>query len=200
MVVFIDGMVTVSRADRQTMLRPVLAHRLDELLGRHVSAQVDHLEAAAFEHGRHQVLADVVQVALHRADGHASRRLGPARRPAAGGSAPASPSWRGPPAAAPARSTLRTRSAGPPRPWPAPCSCTEINWSGSTFSARASLVTATAVLASPFRTASYSFCQIRHESLLVSSDRHCAVELVHGVEHGHDVLPPASGPGRCGSC
>jgi hypothetical protein len=48
----------------------VLLDRGHELLGSHVPAQVDHLEAGAFEHHRHQVLADVVQVALGGADHH----------------------------------------------------------------------------------------------------------------------------------
>ena len=44
-------------------------------LDRVVDAQVDDLEARAFEHHRHQVLADVVDVALDRADDDLADRL-----------------------------------------------------------------------------------------------------------------------------
>ena len=55
----------------------LLLGRFDEFLRRHVNAQIDHFEPAAFEHRGHQVLADVVQVALHGADDDAAGRLGP---------------------------------------------------------------------------------------------------------------------------
>ena len=50
----------------------------DELLRRHVDAQVDHLEAAALQHRGHQVLADVVQIAPDGANRHPADRLGAA--------------------------------------------------------------------------------------------------------------------------
>src|SRR5205807_1668068 len=46
----------------------VLFDRGDELLGRRVDAEVEDLEARALEHDHAQVLADVVDVALYRAD------------------------------------------------------------------------------------------------------------------------------------
>src|SRR5450759_4030374 len=46
--------------------RPVLLGRLDELLGRDVRAQVDHLDVGALPHHPDEVLADVVEVALDR--------------------------------------------------------------------------------------------------------------------------------------
>ena len=49
-------------------MRAVLLDRGHELLGRHVAPEVDDLEAGALEHHRHQVLADVVEVALRGAD------------------------------------------------------------------------------------------------------------------------------------
>ena len=60
-------------------LRLVLVDGLDELLGRHVRAQVDDLEAGAFEHHGDQVLADVVQVALDGADDDLAGRRRAAR-------------------------------------------------------------------------------------------------------------------------
>ncbi len=42
--------------------------RLEILLDRRVDAEIDHLETGTFQHHRHQVLADVVDVALHGAD------------------------------------------------------------------------------------------------------------------------------------
>ena len=47
----------------------------DELLRGHVDAQVNDLEAAAFEQRGDQVLADVVQIAFDGADGDAADRL-----------------------------------------------------------------------------------------------------------------------------
>ena len=43
-------------------------HRTDELLRIHVDAQVHYLEPGSLHHHRHQVLADVVDIALHRPD------------------------------------------------------------------------------------------------------------------------------------
>src|ERR1051326_1467729 len=54
----------------------VLLHGLDELLGRGVDAQVEDLEPGALEHDHAEVFADVVDVALHRADDVAANRLG----------------------------------------------------------------------------------------------------------------------------
>src|ERR1039458_6542434 len=45
-------------------LRLPLLNRGHKLLRRNIGAEIDHLESAAFEHGSHDVLADVVQVAL----------------------------------------------------------------------------------------------------------------------------------------
>ena len=50
---------------------------LDELLGRDVDAQVDHLEPHAAEHHDHDVLADVVNVVLHGAHHHGARAISP---------------------------------------------------------------------------------------------------------------------------
>ena len=153
MVVFMDGIVTVEQGGEANDLRPSSRDGLDELLRRHVGAQVDDLEPAPFEQGGDQVLADVVQVSLHGADGDGARRLGPALGQQAGGAARASPSWPAPRGAVRARSTplasnrLPTSSiAGTIVP--------EISFEGSMFSAIASLVMATAVLASPLSTAS----------------------------------------------
>src|SRR5437879_4280614 len=54
----------------------VLSDRVNELLRRHLHAQVDHLEPGALEHDVHQVLADVVHVALDRAHDHLADRGG----------------------------------------------------------------------------------------------------------------------------
>ena len=51
-------------------VRLVLLERVQVLLDRVVDAEVDDLEAGAFQHHRDQVLADVVDVALDRADHH----------------------------------------------------------------------------------------------------------------------------------
>ena len=61
-------MVVVKKAERATIVPSFSLDGGDELLRRHVHAQVDHLESAAFEHRGDEVLTDVVQVALHRAD------------------------------------------------------------------------------------------------------------------------------------
>ena len=53
----------------------MLLERREVFLDRVVDAQVDDLEARAFEHHGHQVLADVVDVALHRADDDLADRL-----------------------------------------------------------------------------------------------------------------------------
>src|SRR6266852_6059503 len=57
-------------------VRLVLFDGGDELLGRRVDAEVEHLEARALEHDHAQVLADVVDVALDGADDVAAYRLG----------------------------------------------------------------------------------------------------------------------------
>ena len=49
----------------------------DELLHVGVDAQVGHLEPGALQHHGHQVLADVVDVALDGSDDHAADGLGP---------------------------------------------------------------------------------------------------------------------------
>ena len=53
----------------------MLLERGEVLLDRVVDAEVDHLEAGALEHHRDQVLADVVDVALDRADHDLADRL-----------------------------------------------------------------------------------------------------------------------------
>jgi hypothetical protein len=75
MVVFMDVIVTVSSAESATRLA-LRRGSFDEALRRHVRAQVDHLEAAALQHRRHQVLPDVVQIALDRPNHHAPYGLG----------------------------------------------------------------------------------------------------------------------------
>jgi hypothetical protein len=50
--------------------------RGEELVDVGVDAEVDHLEAGAFEHHRREVLADVVDVALHGSDDDLADRLG----------------------------------------------------------------------------------------------------------------------------
>ena len=69
-------MVVVNRAERATIVPFFSLAASTNRLGRHVDAQIDHLETAAFEHRGHQVLADVVQVALHCADDDPPDRLG----------------------------------------------------------------------------------------------------------------------------
>ena len=71
---FMPVMVVVSRADSPTTWAPSASAVVDEALRRHVGAEVDDLEAGALEHDAHQVLADVVQVALDRADDHLAQR------------------------------------------------------------------------------------------------------------------------------
>ena len=53
-----------------------LLERREVLLDRVVDAEIDDLEAGALEHHRDQVLADVVNVALDRADDDLADRLG----------------------------------------------------------------------------------------------------------------------------
>ena len=53
----------------------MLVERGEVLVDGGVHAEIDHLEAGAFHHHRHEVLADVVDVALHRADDHRADRL-----------------------------------------------------------------------------------------------------------------------------
>ncbi len=48
-----------------------------KFFGRHVRAQIHHAEVGALPHHRDEVLADVVQVALHRADDGGVLRLDP---------------------------------------------------------------------------------------------------------------------------
>jgi hypothetical protein len=55
----------------------MLFERREELLGVGVDAQVDDFEPGPFEHHRHQVLADVVDVALDGADDDLADRFGP---------------------------------------------------------------------------------------------------------------------------
>jgi hypothetical protein len=57
-------------------VRLVLTHRIDELLGRDLHAEVDDVEAGALEHDVDQVLADVVHVALDGAHHDGPDRLG----------------------------------------------------------------------------------------------------------------------------
>ena len=52
----------------------MLPHRLDQRLGRHLDAEVHHLEAVVRQDDVHQVLADVVHVALDRREEHFSAR------------------------------------------------------------------------------------------------------------------------------
>ena len=56
-------------------VRLVLLDRGHELLGRHLDAEVDHLEAGPLEHDVDEVLADVVDVALDRAHQELADRL-----------------------------------------------------------------------------------------------------------------------------
>lgn len=49
---------------------------LDELVGRNIDADIDDFETAAFEHGGHEVLADVVEVAFHGSDDHLADAAG----------------------------------------------------------------------------------------------------------------------------
>ena len=123
-VVFIEGIVTVSSADRQTRFGRCASvpHPRNGPRGTSAPRSSD-LETAAFQHGRDDVLADIVQIALDRADGDASGWLCAARRQQRPDQLQRRPSWRAQPAAAPARSNPRTRSGGPPRPWRAPWPC-----------------------------------------------------------------------------
>ena len=70
------GIVVVRNAEKPTMSGLVLLDRRDELLRGHLDAEVDHLEAGALEHDVHQVLADVVDVALDRAHQERADGLG----------------------------------------------------------------------------------------------------------------------------
>ena len=58
------GIVVVRNAEKPDDVGLVLLDLLDELLRRHLHAEVDHLEAGALEHDVDEVLADVVDVAL----------------------------------------------------------------------------------------------------------------------------------------
>ena len=61
-------------------VRLLLTRRVENLRRRHHDAEVDHLEVVAAEHDAHDVLADVVHVALDR--GGDDLAGGPRRRPA----------------------------------------------------------------------------------------------------------------------
>ena len=50
--------------------------RVQIIFHRIVNAEVDDFKAGAFHHHRHQVFADVVDVAFHRADDHFADRFG----------------------------------------------------------------------------------------------------------------------------
>ncbi len=54
----------------------MLFQRFQVLLNRIVDADVDHLKAGAFHHHGDQILADIVDVALDRADHHLADRFG----------------------------------------------------------------------------------------------------------------------------
>src|SRR5947208_7469 len=72
----------------------------------------------------------------------------------------------------------------------------EINTSGSRFSPRACFVIATAVLASPWSTASWSFCRSAMGYPFFSPWRlgsRPAAEFTDGVDHRHDVLDGRAG-------
>ena len=70
-------------------VRLVLLDRRDELLRCHLHTQVDHVEPGALQHDVDQVLADVVDVALHRAHHERADGFGTPSRPAAGAAGPA---------------------------------------------------------------------------------------------------------------
>ncbi len=46
----------------------MLHRRIDELLRRNVHAEVDHVNPVPLKHDTHNVLTNIVQIALHRAD------------------------------------------------------------------------------------------------------------------------------------
>ena len=75
MTTFMYGIVVVSKRGHAQDVRLVLLERGDELVGVGVDAEVEHLEPGAFEHHRDEVLADVVDVALDRADDDLADRL-----------------------------------------------------------------------------------------------------------------------------
>ena len=60
------------KADRVGL---VFVEGLHQLVGRHLDAQIDHLVAVVREDDLHQVLADIVHVALHRGQDHLAARL-----------------------------------------------------------------------------------------------------------------------------
>ena len=76
MTTFMYGMVVVSRALMPEDVGLVLVEGVEELVGVGVDAEVDDLEAGALEHHPDEVLADVVDVALDRADDDLADRLG----------------------------------------------------------------------------------------------------------------------------
>ena len=73
---FMYGIVVVSSARHAEDVGLVLGQGVDELVGVGVDAEVDDLEAGALEHHPDEVLADVVDVALDRADDDLADRLG----------------------------------------------------------------------------------------------------------------------------
>ena len=76
MTTFMYGIVVVSSADMPRMSGLWSFEGGEELVDVGVDAEVDDLEAGALEHHRHQVLADVVDVALDGADHDLADRFG----------------------------------------------------------------------------------------------------------------------------
>ena len=110
------GIVVVRNAEKPTMSGWCSSIADDELLRRHLDAEVDHLEAGALEHDVDEVLADVVDVALDRAHQELADGLRRRSRRAAGAAAPSRRPSRGPRSASRARRSRRARSARrPPR-------------------------------------------------------------------------------------
>ena len=64
------GMVVVSDRAQSDDVRLVFAHGRQKSIRVDVDPQVDHFEAAALHHHGHQVLTDVVDISLDRADHH----------------------------------------------------------------------------------------------------------------------------------
>ena len=67
-VACILGIVVVKQGRHGNDIGLVFGGSLDESLRLDVDAEVDHLEPRTLQHHRHQILADVVDVALDRAD------------------------------------------------------------------------------------------------------------------------------------
>ncbi len=53
----------------------MLLQKAHELLRSHIHAQIRHFESLGFDHHAHEVLPDIVHVALHRADDSLADRL-----------------------------------------------------------------------------------------------------------------------------